>query len=58
MATEGRSFELRCPITKSALINPVILSVDGRSYEHSALLDYIDYAQQGGKDLESSTLKC
>ena len=44
---------LRCPITVSAFINPVILPVDGVSFEYSALLSYIDHAEQIGKDLKS-----
>ena len=54
MQAEDKSFEvLRCPITVSAFINPVILPVDGVSFEYSALLSYIDHAEQIGKDLKS-----
>ena len=54
MAAEDTSFELlRCPITTSPIRNPVILSVDGSSYEKTAILAYVEHAEANGDDLKS-----
>ncbi len=54
MEVKDVSFELlRCSLTASPIINPVILSVDGNSYERTALLAYIDHAQREGLSLRS-----
>jgi Ras-related protein Rab-8A len=54
MAAEDTSFELlRCPITTFPIRNPVILSVDGSSYEKAALLAYVEHAEANGGGLKS-----